>query len=162
MFLHEIGGISWLTLWRCWLHSCGMFSLLVEYGVVHRGDCINCETRYFCFDPAFVWPSLVCLSGTAARLSHSSCLVKNELGNSHSSLLLYCILHYTGSSSVNWLTVSCILTVTLWDTGFKCKSSTQFMCLIINPFVTVTIMYYSNLQVNYMVTVFIRLVIAVV
>ena len=38
--------------------TCGMFSLLVEYGVVHRGDCINCETCYFCFDPAFVWPSL--------------------------------------------------------------------------------------------------------
>ena len=32
------------------------------------------------------------------------------------------------------------------------------MCLIINHFV----MYYSNLQVNYMVTVFIRLVMAVV
>ena len=30
------------------------------------------------------------------------------------------------------------------------------MCLIINHFVTVTVMYYSNLQVNYMVTVFIR------
>ena len=30
------------------------------------------------------------------------------------------------------------------------------MCLIVNHFVTVTIMYYSNLQVNYMVTVFIR------
>ena len=30
------------------------------------------------------------------------------------------------------------------------------MCLIINHFVTVTIVYYSNLQVNYMVTVFIR------
>ena len=29
-------------------------------------------------------------------------------------------------------------------------------CSIINHFVTVTIMYYSNLQVNYMVTVFIR------
>ena len=36
------------------------------------------------------------------------------------------------------------------------------MCLIINHFVTVTIMYYGNPQVNYMVTVFIRLVIAVV
>ena len=35
-----------------------MFILLVEYGLVHRGDCINCETCYFCFDPAFVWPSL--------------------------------------------------------------------------------------------------------
>ena len=56
--LHEIGGILWLTLWRCWLHSCRMFCLLVEYGLVHRGDCINCETCYFCFDPAFVWPSL--------------------------------------------------------------------------------------------------------
>ena len=32
------------------------------------------------------------------------------------------------------------------------------MCLIINHFVT----YYSNLQINYMVTVLIRLVIAVV
>ena len=56
--LHEIGGILWLALWRCWLHSCGRFSLLVEYGLMHRGDCINCETCYFCFDPAFVWPSL--------------------------------------------------------------------------------------------------------
>ena len=35
-----------------------MFILLAEYGLVHRGDCINCETCYFCFDPAFVWPSL--------------------------------------------------------------------------------------------------------
>ena len=35
-----------------------MFILLVEYGLVHRGDCINCETCYFCFDPAFVSPSL--------------------------------------------------------------------------------------------------------
>ena len=39
---------------KMFLHSCGMFSLLVEYGLVHRGDCINCETCYFCFDPAFV------------------------------------------------------------------------------------------------------------
>ena len=46
MLLHEIGGILWLTLWRCWLHGCGMFSLLVEYGLVHRGDRINCETCY--------------------------------------------------------------------------------------------------------------------
>ena len=38
--------------------SCGMFSLLVVYGLMHRGDCINCETYSFCFDPAFVWPSL--------------------------------------------------------------------------------------------------------
>ena len=35
-----------------------MFSLLVEYGLMHRGDCKNCETCCFCFDPAFVWPSL--------------------------------------------------------------------------------------------------------
>ena len=27
-------------------------------GLVHRGDCINCETCHFCFDPVFVWPSL--------------------------------------------------------------------------------------------------------
>ena len=30
------------------------------------------------------------------------------------------------------------------------------MCLIINHFVTVTIMSYGNIQVNYMFTVFIR------
>ena len=75
--------------------------------------------------------------------------------------ILHCyfiVYYYTGSSSVNWLAVSCILTATLWNTGFKCKSCTQFMCLIINHF----LMYYSNPQVNYMVTVFIRLVIAVV
>ena len=32
IFLHEIGGMSWLTLWRCRLHSCQIFILLVEYG----------------------------------------------------------------------------------------------------------------------------------
>ena len=47
--------VVWLTLWICWLHSCRMFILLVEYGLVHRGDCINCETCYFSFDPAFKW-----------------------------------------------------------------------------------------------------------
>ena len=57
MLLHEIGGILWLTLWR-WLHSCRMYILVVECGLMHRGDCINCETCYFCFDPAFVWPRL--------------------------------------------------------------------------------------------------------
>ena len=36
-----------------------MFILLAEYGLVHRGDCVNCETCYFCFDLAFVCPSLV-------------------------------------------------------------------------------------------------------
>ena len=41
-------------------------------------------------------------------LPASSCLVKNELGNPCFSLLLYCILLYTGSSSVNSMTVSCI------------------------------------------------------
>ena len=39
-------------------YSCRMFILLVDCCLVHRGDCINCETCYFCFDPAFVWPSL--------------------------------------------------------------------------------------------------------
>ena len=108
--------------------------------------------------PVSLYPSRCVLKWNCCNDYLTSCLVKNELGNLHSSLLLYCILHYTGSSSVNWLAVSCILTMTLWDTGFKCKSSTRFMCLIINHFV----MYYSNPQVNYMVTVFIRLVIAVV
>ena len=32
--------------------------LIVEYGLVHRGDCINCKTCYFCFNPDFVWSSL--------------------------------------------------------------------------------------------------------
>jgi len=49
-YLFFYGGISWLTPWRCWLHSCWMFILIVEYGLVHWGDCINCETHYFCFD----------------------------------------------------------------------------------------------------------------
>ena len=56
--VHEISSISWQTLWRRWLHSCRMFILIVEYGLVHWGDCINCETCNFCFDLAFVWPSL--------------------------------------------------------------------------------------------------------
>ena len=38
IFLHEIGGISWLTLWRCWLHNCWMLILIAEYDLVHRGD----------------------------------------------------------------------------------------------------------------------------
>ena len=100
---------------------------------------------------------VVSLSGTAVTIISLPVLVKNELGNPHSSLY-FIVYYHTESSSVNWLAVSCILTVTLGDTGFKCKSSTRFMCLIINHFV----MYYSNPQVNYMVTVFIRLVIAVV
>ena len=37
---------------------CRTFSLLAECGLTHRDDCINCEMCYFCFDPAFVWPSL--------------------------------------------------------------------------------------------------------
>ena len=93
------------------------------------------------------------------KWSHSSRLVKNDLGKPYFSLLFYCILLYTGSSSDNWLAVSCIYSprhFDVWNTGFKCKSCTQSMWLIINHFVTVTIMYYSNLQVNYMVTVFIR------
>ena len=52
--------LSWLPLWRWWLHSCWMFILIAEYGSVHRGDCINCETCHFCFDLAFVWPSFGC------------------------------------------------------------------------------------------------------
>ena len=74
--------------------------------------------------------------------------------------ILHCyfiVYYYTWSSSVNWLAVSCILTATLWDTGFKFKSRIQFMCLIINHF----FMYYNNSQVNYMVIAFIRLIIAV-
>ena len=39
------------------VHFTRMFILLVEYGLVHMGDCINCETCHFCFDLAFVWPS---------------------------------------------------------------------------------------------------------
>ena len=60
MFLHEIGGISWLKLWRCWLHSCGMFILLVEYGLVHRGDCINCETLFLFWSGFCTAESWVC------------------------------------------------------------------------------------------------------
>ena len=29
------------------VHFTRMFILLVECGLVHRGDCINCETCYF-------------------------------------------------------------------------------------------------------------------
>jgi len=75
IFLHEMGGMSWLTLWRCWLHSCQMFILIVGYGLVHRGDCINCETRYFCFDLAFVWPSLLSLKALSAVALLYTCWV---------------------------------------------------------------------------------------
>ena len=60
MLLHEIGGILWLALWRCWLHSCGRFSLLVEYGLMHRGDCIN-------WDMLFLFWSGFCMAESWAR-----------------------------------------------------------------------------------------------
>ena len=44
---------------------------------------------------------VVCLSGTAVTIISLPVLVKNELGNLYFSLLLYCILLYTGSASVN-------------------------------------------------------------
>jgi len=50
--------LKMLTSYLSNVHYTRMFSLLVEYGLMLRGDCINCETCYFCFDPAFVWPSL--------------------------------------------------------------------------------------------------------
>ena len=53
IFLHEISGISWLTLWLCWFHSCWMFILIAEYGLVHRGDCICNRVYCMCFRP---WP----------------------------------------------------------------------------------------------------------
>ena len=62
-FLHEIGGISWLTLWRCWLHGCRMFILLVEYGLVHRGDFINCDVSFL------FWSSFCMAKSWACRLS---------------------------------------------------------------------------------------------
>ena len=44
---------------------------------------------------------VACLSGTAVTIISLPVLVKNELGNPYFSLLLYCKLFYTGSSSVN-------------------------------------------------------------
>ena len=66
IFLYEIGGILWLTLWRCWLHSCRMFILLAEYGLVHRGDCINCET-FRSFVRSFVRSFCFCLMSSDAK-----------------------------------------------------------------------------------------------
>ena len=45
---------------------------------------------------------------------------------------------------------------TAQDGHLDSHTAPELMCLIINNVVTVTIMYYSNLQVNYMVTVCIR------
>ena len=53
-----------------------MLRLLAEYGLVHRDDCINCETCYFCFDAAFVWPSLV-RADFHSTLSGSLCMYPN-------------------------------------------------------------------------------------
>ena len=36
------------------VHFTRMFILLVDYGLVYRGDCINCETCYFHFALDFV------------------------------------------------------------------------------------------------------------
>ena len=39
--------LKMLTSWLSNVHFTRMFILLVKYGLVHRGDCINCETCYF-------------------------------------------------------------------------------------------------------------------
>ena len=57
-----------------------MFILIVEYGLEHRGDCINNETRNFCFGSAFVWPSLGradFYSAWSEALSGSLCVYPN-------------------------------------------------------------------------------------
>ena len=67
IFLHEIGGILWLTLWRCWLHSCRMFILLVEYGFSAYG------WLYKHIDMLFLFWSGFCMSESWVR-RHSLCL----------------------------------------------------------------------------------------
>ena len=55
----------WLTLWRCWLHSCWMFILTVEYkyGLVPRADCKL-------WDMLFLFWSDFCMTGSwVCRLS---------------------------------------------------------------------------------------------
>ena len=54
-----------------------MFILLVECGLVHRGDCMDCETCCFCFDPAFVWPSL--LTDRISDFVKHPCFTKSEM-----------------------------------------------------------------------------------
>ena len=43
------------------------------YGLVHRGDCINCETCYFCFDLAESWARRL----SSETLSGSLCVHPN-------------------------------------------------------------------------------------
>ena len=71
-----------------------MFILLVEYGLVHRGDCINCETCYFCFDLAFVWSNLGCADfhtrgggGGGPRAATASTFTQPELCSSCAFIL---------------------------------------------------------------------------
>ena len=53
-----------------------MFILLVVYGLVHRGDCINCETCDRACVPACVRAcECVCVSG---EMSVSLCLCKRS------------------------------------------------------------------------------------
>ena len=46
--------LKMLTSWLSNVH----LNITVEYMVECRGLIVNSETCYFCFDPAFVWPSL--------------------------------------------------------------------------------------------------------
>ena len=71
-FLHEIGGVSWLTLWRCWLHSCRMFILIVE---------LNSETSFlfwsgFCMAKSWARKTFTLLS--LCTLSGSLCVYPNR------------------------------------------------------------------------------------
>ena len=57
----------------------------------------------------FPWSNLCHCPSRCVCYNNYLTLPKNDLGNPYFSLLLYCILLYTVSSSVNWLAVSCTL-----------------------------------------------------
>ena len=60
IFLYEISGISWLTLWRCWLHSCQIHFNSWIYSLVLRAD-------YKLWDMLFLFWSGFCMAKSWAR-----------------------------------------------------------------------------------------------
>ena len=144
-----------------WSHAVSTQTLHLFYGAIRQretcsGDFVDKyrEMSVQCPFNGVTGYGRVCVYYYMLVLLYSGYICLHQLIDIDRVLYTYCdtaSLHHSVGTAV-----SLILTATLWDTGFKCKSCTKFMCLINNHFVTVTIMYYSSLQVNYMVAVCIR------
>ena len=117
MYVYNVHNVPWFWFLNTWIISasdCRLVAAAMALVYIVR-YCVQMLSFYGAGWPVF--PKCMQLTLVASMLCchcwmfSSSYLVKNEHGNPYFSLLLYCILLYTGSSSVNWLAVSCICVI---------------------------------------------------